>query len=203
MVLLKSNRQFYTPLLKYLLNSKFENELIIAYDDSLDMLGHRFGPNSIDCQTYARFLDQALQKTYGKMKERFGNDFIFIIFSDHGQSDFIGSVDIVSELRDVGLEIGKDYFCFIDATMALFWPKVSSEEEIISKLNKSKVGQVIDRKLRKAYHIDFKNRKFGDIIFALRPGFTFFRILFSSKADERFAWLSARRKSSKSIDCFK
>ena len=84
----------YDPLLKYVDYSKHEKELIIAYDDRLDMLGHGFGPNSINCLQYAEFLDSALRMSYQKIKKRFGNNFTFIIFSDHGQCEQTNTIII-------------------------------------------------------------------------------------------------------------
>lgn len=165
----------YNPTLSHIIESKNEKELILAYDDRLDMLGHEFGPNSNNCLSYAKFLDSALCDSYRKLKKRFGDYLSFFVFSDHGQCDLTYTVNLPFELQRVGLSIGKDYLCFLDATLALFWVKDQvAKEKLVKRLEEINVGRVIDENLKKIYHIAFQNRKHGDIIFSLNPGGTFF-----------------------------
>jgi hypothetical protein len=171
----QTKTHIYIPFLDYIKSSKHEKELVIAYDDKLDMCGHEFGPYSTNCLRYAKFLDSALHMSYQKLKKRFGNSLTFVVFSDHGQCDQTNTLNLLPELAKAGLNIGEEYLCFLDSTLALFWPKnQATKEKIVKRLGEIKMGKVIDEPLQKQYHIEFKNRKYGDIVFALRPGATFF-----------------------------
>lgn len=176
----KLKKHLYGSLLKYIRASKYENELIIAYDDALDGLGHRFGPYSTECLDYANSLDRLLFRVYEKLEKRFGKSLTFLVFSDHGQCRRAHSLDLLSELQRKALHFAEDYLCFVDATMALFWPQsVLVKEKILNILHEMKIGKVVDEDLRERYHIKFNDARFGEIIFVLKPGGTFFPNFFS------------------------
>lgn len=173
-------RHFYESLLKHVQESPNEKELIIVYDDALDGLGHKFGPYSTECISYAKSLDNALLRTYQKLKKSFGKNLKFLIFSDHGQCEQVYRVNILAELGRFGLNLGEDYLCFIDATLALFWSQnETKKQKILKGLQKIKLGTLIEDKHRKHYHINFNDNRFGEIIFALKLGGTFFPNFFS------------------------
>lgn len=176
----KIKRHMYVPLLKHIKASNHESELIIAYDDTLDGLGHRLGPYSTECLHYAKSLDRVLSVVYQKLKKIFKKDFIFIAFSDHGQCEQSYNLNLLSELGKKELKFGDDYVCFIDATLALFWPKNEAvKEKMLNILGRIGLGKVIDENLQKRYHIRFNDKRYGEIIFVLEPGVTFFPNFFS------------------------
>lgn len=173
-------RHFYESLLKHVQESRNEKEFIIVYDDALDGLGHRFGPYSTECVHYAKSLDIALLQTYQKLKMSYGKNLTFLIFSDHGQCEQVYRVNILDELGKFGLNLGEDYLCFVDATLALFWPQNEiKKQKLLKALQKIKLGTLIDNEQRKHYHINFTDNRFGEIIFALKPGGTFYPNFFS------------------------
>ena len=173
-------KHFHESLLKHIQSSNNEKEFIIVYNDALDGLGHRFGPYSTECVQYARSLDGVLLGTYQKLKRTFGKNLSFLVFSDHGQCEQVYTVDLLAELSRFGLILGKDYLCFIDATLALFWPQnATRKEKILNVLRSIKFGKVIDANDRGRYHIKFVDNRFGEIVFVLNPGGTFFPNFFS------------------------
>ena len=176
----KIKRHLYASLLHHIKTSEHKNELIIAYDDALDGLGHKFGPYSAECLRYAKSLDRVLGRIYQKLKKCFGKNLAFLVFSDHGQCEQTHNLDLLSELEKKALYFAEDYLCFIDATMALFWPQNEVvQEKILNVLDEIKIGKVIDEDLREQYHIKFNDKRFGEIIFVLKPGGTFFPNFFS------------------------
>ena len=114
-------KHFHGSLLKHVQSSNNEKEFVIVYNDTLDGLGHKFGPYSTECVQYAKSLDGVLLRTYQKLKKTFGKNLTFFVFSDHGQCEQVFSFDILAELSRFGLKLGVDYLCFVDATLALFW----------------------------------------------------------------------------------
>ena len=153
---------------------------ILVYDDTLDRVGHAFGPFSSQYVNCVRKLDAVLAKISAKIL-KIDADATLLFFSDHGQSELTDCVDIVSELAKVGLKMPDDYQCFIDATIGLFWPNNGAiQERMTSFFTTLKVGTLIDDRLREKYHLKFADRKmYGDIIYILRPGWAFFPNFFS------------------------
>jgi hypothetical protein len=173
-------RHFYKSLLKHVQESRNKKEFVMVYDDALDGSGHRFGPFSSECIAYAKSLDNTLLQTYQKLKKSYGKNLTFLIFSDHGQCEQVYRVNILAELAKFGQKFGDDYFCFVDATLALFWSQnETKKQKLLEALQKLKFGILIDDEKRKLYHMMFTDSRFGEIIFALKPGGTFFPNFFS------------------------
>lgn len=176
----KIRTHLYEVLLKYIRASNHEKEFVIVYDDALDGLGHEFGPNSIEYLRYAQFLDRTLLRVYQQLGKCRGKDLVFLVFSDHAQCEQTRSFDLLLELEKKSLHFADDYFCFIDATMALFWfQNEVVEEKILKVLDKSRIGKIIDDDLKKQYHIRFSDKRFGEMVFVLKLGGTFFPNFFS------------------------
>lgn len=170
----------YEHLIKHIKSTTFENEFILAYDDKLDSIGHKFGPNSKEYFSYVRILDKTLSLLYEKLSRHLADRFRLVVFSDHGQCERTLAVNIFSIINRLGIRIGEDYLCFIDATIALFWPNNERARKLIlTILSKSKLGTVVSPELRKRYHISFREDAYGEIIFALKPGIIFFPNFFN------------------------
>lgn len=173
----------YYSLFDYLerKSSERNNEFLIIYEDRLDLIGHNFGPDSKEYQQFAKYLDKILKDLYLKIKDKFKENVMFLLFSDHGQSQFIGSLDIISNLACRNLMFVKDYICFIDATIALFWfMNKHAQDKLENTLESLEKGTVIDEKLKEKYHLIFnEKRMYGDLIYVLKPGWTFFPNFFS------------------------
>jgi hypothetical protein len=173
-------KDLYPSVSEYISASNNEKEFILAYDDKLDILGHKYGPNSKEYLNYVVFLDCALSKTYARVRKRFGDNLTFIVFSDHGQCQQTFEFDILSALRNSGVKMGMDCLCFVDATLALFWPKTETAKgKIVNLLESLNIGRVLDEEDKARYRIRFKTNRFGDIVFVLKPGGTFFPNFFS------------------------
>ena len=174
----------YSELINSINSNNHDSRFILAYDDKLDLLGHMFGPYSSECVRYARSLDNVLSNVYHKLKKRFGNKFLCVFFSDHGQCEQKFSFDILTEFSKSGLKLGKDYGCFVDATLSFFWHENSDAKEkivhILNSLKFQKIGTLIDGNLRKRYHLNFSDHRYGELLFVLKPGGTFFPNFFSS-----------------------
>ena len=175
--------QIYSQLIRDIEASNQDARFILAYDDKLDMLGHRFGPYSVTCVRYAQSLDHVLFTVYQKLKKHFGHNFLCAFFSDHGQCEQTFTCDILAECYKRGLKLGKDYGCFVDATLAFFWYENSTAKEkilqILGTLKMRRLGTVIDENLRESYHLNFSDNRYGKIIYVLKPGGTFFPNFFS------------------------
>ncbi|WGM90649.1 MAG: alkaline phosphatase family protein [Candidatus Bathyarchaeum tardum] len=175
--------QIYSQLIRDIKSSNQDTRFILAYDDKLDFLGHRFGPYSVSCVRYAKSLDHVLFTVYQKLKKRFGHNFLCLFFSDHGQCEQRFTCDILTEFHKNGLKLGKDYGCFVDATLAFFWYENSIAKEkileILGTVKMRRLGTIIDENRREHYHLNFSDNRYGKIIYVLKPGGTFFPNFFS------------------------
>jgi predicted AlkP superfamily pyrophosphatase or phosphodiesterase len=176
----KIRSNFYHSLLEHLDTAKYEKQVVMVYDDALDGLGHRFGPNSDQYISYVRSLDRVLMVLYKKLRIISGDQFTFIVFTDHGQCERKHTLDIISELDKKALEFGHDYISFVDATIALFWVKNEHiKEKLLDILRETQMGVILNEQLKKKYHILFNDRRYGEIIFVLKPGNIFYPNFFS------------------------
>jgi len=149
--------------------------IFLLYDDKLDGYSHTYGPDSEEASAYLVYLDKTFDEIYKILKTELGDRSRVIIFSDHGHATVRQTVDVLSYLSKKGLRLGKDFLCFIDATLALFW--VEDEKmlkRLMDSLNQLKVGKIINGDLRRKYRIDFRHRLYGDIFYVLPPGYIFF-----------------------------
>lgn len=179
----KIKTRFYYHLIEYLKKSKYDKQLIILYDDALDGLGHKFGPKSEQYLNYVKYLDRVLMVLYKKLKNISRDEFTFTVFSDHGQCEQTNTIDIISKLGKEDLKFYNDYICFVDATIALFWPKNEKIKiKLLNVLREIKMGKVFDKEIKHRYHLRFNDERYGEIFFILNPGITFFPNFFSSFA---------------------
>lgn len=176
----KIRTSLHASLIQYIETSEHENEVIIAYDDALDGLGHMLGPHAFQCQCYAKSVDRTLCAIYRKLTNAFGEHVTLFFFSDHGQTELSYQLDLLSEFDRRGLKLGDDYLCFVDATLALFWPKnYEIKRKIFDILCRIEGGKVIDEALKRKYHINFDDKRYGEMVFVLKPGGSFVPNFFS------------------------
>ena len=128
-----------------------------------DALGHRFGPTSeIILKRILKFLD--VVESIGKKTH------ILFVFSDHGIFPVRKYVDILSRLKRLNLELGKDFLVFLDATMARLWFfSEASRERIVRSLSRLSCGRFLDERDIKKDGLRFKTNLYGDAIFLLEP----------------------------------
>jgi len=155
---------------------KNSNTIFLLYDDKLDDYSHTYGPDSEEASAYLVYLDRTLDEIFKILKIKLDEDGSrVIVFSDHGHATIRQTVDILNYLSKQGLRLGKDFLCFIDATLALFWVEDGKMlEKLMASLNRLKVGKIINEDLRRKYRIDFHHRLYGDIFYVLPPGYMFF-----------------------------
>ena len=136
---------------------------------SLDLIGHRFGPESKITQERVRTIDGLIGKIIQEAKGK--DEIAFLIFSDHGMTPVTERIDMLKLLGKTGLKIGKDYLVFLDSTLARFWFNTQSAGNIIEMLlTDLKCGFLLsDDDLKKA-NLPVNKEEHGELIFALNEG---------------------------------
>jgi len=147
-----------------------EFDFIFAMINKLDIIGHKYGPDSVERKYIMKEIDAYLQKVFYLVKKQIDN-FNFIIFSDHGMVSVKSIVNIWEEIHKLPLKIEKDYLVFLDSTLARFWFFSEKAKSMIKNvLENINGGRIISEKEMKIYRIRYKHNKFGDLLYWVDNG---------------------------------
>jgi predicted AlkP superfamily pyrophosphatase or phosphodiesterase len=135
-----------------------------------DELGHKEGPNGENLQEKVLELDFYCEKLLSvKGIEN------FLLWSDHGMLEVTDTVNVQEKVKDL------KPLMFLDSTFARFWVKDSKQKkELVSRLNGLN-GKILNEKDSKKFETNFKDKRFGDVIFAASPGTLVFPNYFQGK----------------------
>lgn len=139
-----------------------------------DPLGHYYGPRSKEMKQKMKLIDKQIEKLYREASKEY-EKIDLVMFSDHGMVEVKKTVNVKEAMDKSDLFPVKDYVVFYDSTMVRFWTKNKKIQRKIKKLL-AKVPHItfLDKKLREKYHINFKTRKWGDLMFLADPGYRIF-----------------------------
>ena len=133
----------------------------------LDKTMHEFGTIHEKTLKELRKQDEYASIIVNEFKNKF-KECKIIIWSDHGFIDIKEDINIVEKIKNIKC---LDYF--LDSTIARFWFKDNNgKEELLKILNQIKQGKILDLKEKDKYNIPL-GKEFGEIIFALEPGYLF------------------------------
>jgi len=132
-----------------------------AHIRSVDLLGHLNGPLDIKTKKRVKKIDKLTRRLTKEFLKKFPEGNV-ILFSDHGMEKVKGYINLEKTKK----------FCnhyFFDSTIARFWPK--DKTGLINFLKKQKHGKVLNENDKKRLGIKFSHTLFGEIFFAVEPGF--------------------------------
>ena len=158
-----------------------EHQLTISFFSELDSIEHWHGKDSVEVNKKLNELSGFVNNLVTLFKENNPGGNI-IIFSDHGMSRVEKIINVESKVKGIGLRDGIDYLSFYDATMARFWFfNEESKMKIIDQLGTIEEGRMLQNSELKKAGLNFKDRTFGDLIFATKPGVMIFPNYFQGK----------------------
>ena len=152
-------------------------KLLETYDalffklNSLDRLGHEYGPLSDAVKQRVSFFDDLLKELVGALDK----NVVLIVMSDHGMVPIMRSFDITSFLDRKGFEYGRHYISFVGATYVSFWFRDEKyRDAIVEELDKLEVGRFLtfDDKVRLG--LDNIGKEYGEEIFVSEEHNVFF-----------------------------
>ena len=154
------------PVEDWELSSK-DIDFFFTYDT--DGFGHSFGAGSKQMKELLRKIDTSIARLYNEALSKYDKVNLFI-FSDHGMCDVKYFCDVQKYLDKFKYKCPKDFLAFFDASMVRFWTDNKEVKNELTKLMK-KIPEItiIDDDLKEKYHVDFKNRRFGDILCTVKP----------------------------------
>ncbi len=102
------------------------------------------------------------------------------VFSDHGMTPVERRVDVAAGIERLGFRMPEDYLAAYDSTMARFWFfHGEARHEITGLLEGLGCGRVLSVPEQERLGIRFPDRRYGDIIFLMQPGWLIARSGFS------------------------
>jgi hypothetical protein len=79
--------------------------------------------------------------------------------------------DLARDLAPLGLRMPEDYLAVFDSTMARFWfGSDRARQRIVERLAELPCGRVLGDDERRDLGIGFPDRRYGDLVFLLDPG---------------------------------
>lgn len=149
---------------------------------NLDVIGHKFGPDTREIKKELRTVDEGLHKIYKIVNQRF-DEINFAIMGDHGMIRVEKTIDLLAPLRHLPLAPDKDYLLFLDSTMARFWFFSDNAECLVKEtMSGIKGGHVLKREEKNKYHLNYPHNRFGDLIFLTDPGNLIFPNFFQNRS---------------------
>jgi hypothetical protein len=162
--------------------SLFERyDFIVIKLDSLDRLGHKYGPLSTEVRERVKYLDTIVEEAINMLQSKI-NNFSFIIMSDHGMVPVEKFVNIEKIFtKETSIRPLVDYIPYIGSTFASFFILNKKAESTIRKILQglSSYGKILTEYDLNMLGIDKK--LYGHIIFALNDGVVFFPNFFQRR----------------------
>jgi hypothetical protein len=95
----------------------------------------------------------------------------FTVISDHGMTPVRSEYDLVSRIRRLGFKMPNQYLAVYDSTMARYWFfDEATRESIQAELARIPCGRILDDAELDRLGILFSDRRYGEIVFLLDPG---------------------------------
>jgi hypothetical protein len=168
-------------ILKNTINLFKRYDFIVVKLNSLDRLGHKYGPLSIEVEERVKYLDSIVEGAINILLNQI-NNFSFVIMSDHGMVP-VEKIVTIDEMLDKEIRVKqlKDYIPYIGSTFASFYILNKKAQSVIIELLQSltEYGKILSEEEEETLGI---NRElYGHILFALNEKIVFQPNFFQKK----------------------
>ncbi len=114
--------------------------------------------------------EEKILKLFNSAKDSY-DEVRWFLFSDHGMTPTLETVDLMKEVKKAGLVHGTDYKAFYDSTMARFWFKDrGARDALLERLDGFDFGRWLGEEEREGLGLNFTDNRYGDEVFLMRPG---------------------------------
>jgi len=114
--------------------------------------------------------DRQLRELF-KVAARRDPEMTFTIISDHGMTPVHSQYDLVRKIEALGFSMPNHYLAVYDSTMARYWFfDEDARRAIVAELGRTSCGRVIDDSELDRLGIYFRDRRYGEVVFLLNPG---------------------------------
>jgi predicted AlkP superfamily pyrophosphatase or phosphodiesterase len=151
------------------------------YLSEIDSFLHMHCKEEAEIQKRLEAYDQSLRRVFEAARAT-DPEATMTVISDHGMTPVHRHYDVVSEILDLGFRMPQDYLSVYDSTMARFWFfNESARKSVESRLNGLECGRILPDAELEHLGILFNDRRFGETIFLLHPGWLLTRSDFNGK----------------------
>lgn len=141
-----------------------------VYLSEMDLLLHNQWANPEPLAAKLNWYANRLRDLF-ETARRHDPEALFIITSDHGMTPVRAHYDLVRDIESLRLSMPGDYLAVYDSTMARFWFfSDRGRYEITALLDKLDCGRVLSDHELRHLGILFPDRRYGELIFLLHPG---------------------------------
>lgn len=152
------------------------------YLSEMDMFLHMNCGNPEMVEERLRWYDRGLRKIFDAAQQ-VSADATLTISSDHGMTPVGQNYDLVKHFENSTLRMPEDYLAVFDSTMARFWLfNDHARTEVLGILDRIPCGHVLSDAELKQFGVLFPDRRFGEAVFLLDPGWLFSRSDFNGSS---------------------
>jgi predicted AlkP superfamily pyrophosphatase or phosphodiesterase len=158
-----------------------EASFFFLYLSEMDMFLHMHCKEPDEIEKRMQWYDASLRRVFAAARQ-IDPDASMTVISDHGMTPVEHRYDVVKGIDDLGLKVAVDYLAVYDSTMARFWFFNDRAKQAIQKhLENLPCGRIVaDQELRQL-GVFFGDRRFGELIFLLHPGWLLAKSDFNGK----------------------
>ncbi|HLJ41032.1 MAG TPA: alkaline phosphatase family protein [Candidatus Acidoferrales bacterium] len=147
-----------------------EAQFYFLYLSEMDMFLHMHCHEPERIEERLDWYDQALRKVF-RAARQVDSEAIFTVISDHGMTPVRDHFDLVKKIDELGFQMPKDYLAVYDSTMARFWFfNEGACQSVTQHLRELKCGHIVPDEELKRLGVFFADRRFGELVFLLQPG---------------------------------
>jgi predicted AlkP superfamily pyrophosphatase or phosphodiesterase len=156
--------------------------LYLLYQEVIDHIGHKYGPESQEMKKELKKLDKRLSIFYNNIMKK-NKKVKFIFLGDHGMTKVNTHINIEEELnilaKQFNLKLGKDYVYFLDSTMFRIWYLNENALNYLDKELKNndkllKYGSFVTKSMAIKEEIPFPDKRYGDTLWMSNLGVLIF-----------------------------
>ena len=171
--IITTNSHSPTQVLKDIRNRLKDKSLEFAFIqiDEMDDLLHYYPHDFQRIDKKLRRYEKQIKKIIS-VGSASNPDFNLTVLSGHGMTFAPQTINIKKKIDSLGMTYGYDYHAAYDPTMAFFWFKTKFAKSIIlNKLKELRHCKVLSLKEKKEFGIYFPDRRYGETIALVDPGF--------------------------------
>ncbi len=140
------------------------------YLSEMDMFLHMNCGEPGKIEERLRRYDENLRRVFAAARQ-VDSDALFTITSDHGMTPVSEKYDLLEHFEGLKLRMPEDYLAVFDSTMARFWFfNDAARKEVTAILQNVPCGRVLSDAELKQFGVFFPDRRFGELVFLLHPG---------------------------------
>jgi Type I phosphodiesterase / nucleotide pyrophosphatase len=152
------------------------------YLSEMDMFLHMHCGEPGKIEERLRWYDEHLRRVF-TAAQLVDDDATFTITSDHGMTPVSQKYDLLMHFENLKLRMPDDYLAVFDSTMARFWFfNDAARQQVTAVLQNIPCGRVLSDAELKQFGVFFPDRRFGQLIFLLHPGWLLSRSDFNGSS---------------------